>query len=180
MSLIFLFNVEFIISCWYIESADSYNCSYFPHLFICVCVKVMPLDIPKFKISSRIHLKTFLVPLCKSCPRSTQYCQCLCIFPWYVIHSKQNSYLFSLRDILYPLTSVDSYSDLCLQLGGKKSIVYKCLSVEPDCQNLKSYHGKLPNLFSLFYKIFQSWLVSWVLDLFSHIYFCGQKDSYLV
>lgn len=125
-----------------IESADSYNCSYFPHLFICVCVKVMHLDIPKFKISSRIHLKTFLVPLCKSCPRSTQYCQFLCIFPWYVIHSMQIHICFLFKRHFISTHICGQLFRLVSTVGGKKSIVYKCLSVEPDCQNLKSYHGK--------------------------------------
>lgn len=107
-----------------IESADSYNCSYFPHLFICVCVKVMHLDISKFKISSRIYLKTFLVPLSliyvSPAPEAPSIVSFCVYFHDTLYTASKFIFVFSLRDVLYPLMSVDSYSDLCLQLGGKK------------------------------------------------------------
>ena len=130
-----------MLSLWFlvdmIESADSYNCSYFPHLFICVCVKVMHLDISKFKISGKIYLKTFLVPLSlvhvSPAPEAASIVSFCVYFHDTLYTASKFIFVFSLKEVLYPLTSVDSYSDLCLQLGEKKSIVYKCLGLEPDC-----------------------------------------------
>ena len=134
MSLIFLFNVEFIISCWYDRICWLLQLFLFSHLFICVCVKVMHLDISTSPVGYTWKLPcTSVSRLGKSCPRNTQHCQFLCIFPWYVIHSKQIHICFLFKRHFISTHICGQLFRLVSTVGGKKSIVYKCLGLKPDC-----------------------------------------------
>lgn len=128
MSSTFLFNDGYIIACWQERTRwilKFLSCIYL-FIYLSIFVKIMQLDISKFKTSRRIYMEnspcTIIPHLFKSQPqRHSILSISMCISVIFYIYANKFISGFPLRGTVYAFVSISRYSYCVVtNSGGKK------------------------------------------------------------